>query len=581
MYPLPSWFFVLFMLFVGHLFGRCLSGTNLRLILSWYTQSRDFDSLTVLQRLFMKILATFLVALICFALTACTLTPTLVTTEATTEATIEATTEATTEATAVAAAPAATSEAAAPGSAAFDAPTALREAVSADKILAHLETMQAIADEHSGTRASGTAGYDAAAAWLIGELEAAGYTVTTQPFGFDGRFFGPTTQLRFNSETRLPRDLADDYQLMTYSGGGETEATVQPVDVLFDLSTETDDESTSGCEAEDFASFAAGSVALVERGTCPFGDKVQNAVDAGAVGVLIFNQAGSSGTPRGSLGGFVNGPEISGLEDNNTGSETPVLGLGRELGLALVERVGDGETVTAVIDVRRTMNIIAESPGGDSDNVVMLGAHFDSVPFGPGINDNGSGTALLLTLAQELALLEQPPTQKVRFAFWGAEEIGLVGSSLYVGDLALREPEALEEISLYLNFDMVGSPNYQRAVYTLPNFGDGEANDEITELFSDYLDEQGLAWQPVAIANRSDHGPFLAENVPSGGLFAGANGQISEAEAERFPEAEAGEEWDPCYHQACDTIDNVSPRALEELGDAAAHALGLLAFGEQ
>ena len=513
----------------------------------------------------MKILSTFTAALLtCFALTACTLAPTLVTAEAT----------------AVAAAPTATAEAAAPESAAFDAPAALREAVSADKILAHLETLQAIADEHSGTRASGTAGYDAAAEWLIGELEASGYTVTTQPFGFDGRFFGPTTQLRLDAETSLPGDLADDYQLMTYSGGGEIEAAVQPVDVSVDLSTEMGDESTSGCEAEDFADFAAGNIVLVERGTCPFGDKVENAVAAGAVGVLIFNEADSVGTPRGSLGGFINGPEDD-PENNSIGSETPVLGLGRELGLAIVERVNDGETVQATLDVRRTLNIIAESTGGDPNSVVMLGAHFDSVPFGPGINDNGSGTALLLTLAQELALLEQPPDHQVRFAFWGAEEIGLVGSSLYVGDLALREPETLDKILLYLNFDMVGSPNYQRAVYTLPNFGDGEANDEITQLFSDYLDEQGLAWQPVAIANRSDHGPFLAENVPSGGLFTGANGQVSEEEAERFPEAEAGEEWDPCYHQACDDIDNVSPRALDELGDAAAYALGVYAFGEQ
>ena len=520
----------------------------------------------------MKILSTFLAALLaCFALTACTLAPTLVTAEAT----------------AVAAAPTATAEAAAPGSAAFDAATALREAVSADKISAHLETLQTIADEHSGTRASGTAGYDAAAEWLVDELEAAGYTVTTQPFGFDGRFFGPSTQLRLDAETPLPRDIVDDYRLMTYSGGGEIEAAVQPVDVA--TRGRGEEESTSGCEREDFADFAAGNVALVERGTCPFGDKVQNAVDAGAVGVLIFNQAGSTGSPRGSLGGFVDGPEEDdGAEADSAGSETPVLGLGRELGLAIVERVAEGETVTATLDVLRTFNIIAETPdamvSGDSDNpdnIVMLGGHFDSVPFGPGINDNGSGTMLLLTLAQELAALDQPLAHKVRFAFWGAEEIGLVGSSLYVGDLAFSEPEALDEILVYLNFDMVGSPNYQRAVYTLPNFGDGEANDEITELFSDYFDEQGLAWQPVAIANRSDHGPFLAENVPSGGLFAGANGRISEEEAERFPEAEAGEEWDPCYHQACDTIDNVSPRALDELGDAAAYALGVLAFGGQ
>ena len=82
------------------------------------------------------------------------------------------------------------------------------------------------------------------------------------------------------------------------------------------------------------------------------------------------------------------------------------------------------ETSTGLVT---SYNLIAESKAGRPDNVVVVGAHLDSVDTGPGIQDNGSGTAALLEVAQQMANVQ--PSNKVRFALWGADEAGLVGST--------------------------------------------------------------------------------------------------------------------------------------------------------
>ena len=214
-----------------------------------------------------------------------------------------------------------------------------------------------------------------------------------------------------------------------------------------------------------------------------------------------------------------------------------------------------------------------------------MGAHLDSVVAGPGINDNGSGTATDLEIAEQLAALKVTPQQKIRFAFWGAEEGGLLGSEHYVGALS---DTALSRIYANLNFDMLGSPNFARFVYD----GDGSASEpgppgsaQIERLFTRYLTGQGLQSEPTAFDGRSDYGPFIAVGIPAGGLFSGAEGVKTEAQATRYG-GTAGEPFDACYHQACDTTGNLSTTALAQLGDAAAHAVLTLAtsrtdlFGE-
>jgi Zn-dependent M28 family amino/carboxypeptidase len=209
--------------------------------------------------------------------------------------------------------------------------------------------------------------------------------------------------------------------------------------------------------------------------------------------------------------------------------------------------------------------------------VVVVGAHLDSVPAGPGINDNGSGTSTILEIAEEMAELGIRNRQKLRFAFWGAEEPGLFGSEHYVESLSDAE---LGTIYANLNFDMVGSPNYVRFVYD----GDGSDTEpagppgsaQIEAIFNQYFAGQGLASEPTPFDGRSDYGPFIAVGIPAGGLFTGAEG-IKTPEQEAVYGGTAGIAYDPCYHQACDTINNLSTKALSEMSDAVAHATMTLA----
>jgi Zn-dependent M28 family amino/carboxypeptidase len=229
--------------------------------------------------------------------------------------------------------------------------------------------------------------------------------------------------------------------------------------------------------------------------------------------------------------------------------------------------------VDAISELRSTENLIAETPGGRDDRVVVVGAHLDSVAEGPGINDNGSGSAALLEMALQLAEMGVEPVNQLRFAWWGAEEAGLHGSQAYVDNLSARD---IKNIAVTLNFDMIGSPNFVRFVYD----GDGSAtgtagpngSGNIEKIFLDYFTGQGLPVEPTAFDGRSDYGPFIAVGIPAGGLFTGAE-DIKTAEQAAIYGGTAGAPYDPCYHQACDTYANNSDEALDQMSDAAAHAL--------
>jgi Zn-dependent M28 family amino/carboxypeptidase len=205
--------------------------------------------------------------------------------------------------------------------------------------------------------------------------------------------------------------------------------------------------------------------------------------------------------------------------------------------------------------------------------VVVVGAHLDSVPEGPGINDNGSGSATILEVAEAMADLGVAPRNQVRFAWWGAEEYGLLGSEHYVSQLTARE---IKDIAVNLNLDMVGSPNFVRFVYD----GDGSATPDagpngsgvVEDVFLDYFGAAGLATAPTAFDGRSDYGPFIEVGIPAGGLFTGAEDLKTVEEAAIFG-GTAGIAHDPCYHAACDTVANVSETALDQMSDAAAHAV--------
>jgi Zn-dependent M28 family amino/carboxypeptidase len=362
-----------------------------------------------------------------------------------------------------------------------------------------------------------------------------------------------------------------------YSGSGDVTGRVIPTnDIKIPPSDET--SSTSGCEAGDFTPAPTEpAIALIQRGTCTFEVKADNAKAAGYDAVIIFNE-GQEGRQE-LLTGTLGKPKT-----------IPVVGLSFDDGAKLYADTTKAGTATAhvvtktEIDLnRKTVNVIADSPKGKiKGQTIVVGAHLDSVTQGPGINDNGSGTSTILEIAEQLKALgyTKKLQRQVRFAFWGAEEPGLLGSQHYVDSLSEAQRA---KIYANLNFDMVGSPNYVRFVYD----GDGSASkpagppgsDTIEDIFTSYFKSQGLASEPTAFDGRSDYGPFIAVGIPAGGLFSGAEG-IKTAEEARVYGGTAGEPYDACYHQACDTITNLNTKALSELGDAAADATLTLALSK-
>jgi Zn-dependent M28 family amino/carboxypeptidase len=212
---------------------------------------------------------------------------------------------------------------------------------------------------------------------------------------------------------------------------------------------------------------------------------------------------------------------------------------------------------------------------------VVVGAHLDSVPEGPGINDNGSGSAGVLEVAEAYA--KTKPTNAVRFAWWGAEELGLLGAEHYVAGLTDAQRE---DIALYLNFDMIASPNFARMVYDGDDSdgqgaGPGPAGSaQVEELFTGFFSRLGLNSKATDFSGRSDYGPFIAEGIPSGGLFTGAEELASELDNELFG-SEVGVAFDPNYHQAGDTIDNLDLTVFEQNIDAIAHAVTVYGYSTQ
>jgi Zn-dependent M28 family amino/carboxypeptidase len=306
-------------------------------------------------------------------------------------------------------------------------------------------------------------------------------------------------------------------------------------------------------------------VVLVRRGTCPFGQKVQVAADAGAVAVVVANSEDGPLT-RATLG---------------APGAVPALGVSRADGDLLATRAGAPATValTARTEEVRTHNVVAQTRTGNPGSVVVAGAHLDSVPEGPGINDNGSGSAALLEIAVRLGG-SPPVANAVRLAWWGAEETGLNGSTAYV--TGLPEPER-RALALYLNADMIASPNAGYFVH------DGDDSDRvgagpgpagsaaIEQKLVGSLASVGVAAQGTDLDGRSDYAAFLAAGIPVGGIFTGAEERKS-AEQARAWGGQADASFDPCYHQACDRIDRIDRVALDRNTDALADTLATYAL---
>ncbi|MEV8530622.1 M28 family metallopeptidase [Streptomyces sp. NPDC051211] len=425
----------------------------------------------------------------------------------------------------------------------------------------HLKVFQSIADYNNGNRVAGSKGHEQSAKYVEAVLRGSGYQVTKHEFDF---VYVETIAEKLTVNGAAGRDVP--IKLMTYTASGPADGVTAQVAVA-----PVDADGTNGCEPGDFAAGAfTGKIALVKRGGCTFAVKQANAAAAGAVGAVIYNNT------AGALNGTLGDPSLG---------KVPTGGVTQEDGEKLAAEAAAGP-VEVTLDIRelrenrKTYNVVAETRGGDANNTVFLGAHLDSVAAGPGINDNGSGSAGILQVAQRLAPSQNKIKNKVKFAWWSAEEFGLLGSEAYVASLT---DEQKKQIKLYLNFDMIASPNAAYFVYDgddsdATGAGPGpEGSAQLERGITDFLDSKQIPHEGTDFTGRSDYGPFIEVGIPSGGTFTGAEGIKTEAQAAKFG-GQAGVAYDVNYHAAGDTIDNIDQKALDINVDVIADAVGHYAF---
>ncbi|EJT78481.1 hypothetical protein GGTG_03581 [Gaeumannomyces tritici R3-111a-1] len=424
-------------------------------------------------------------------------------------------------------------------------PAALQALITEAGLKASIDSFQQVATANGGNRAFGRPGYDASVKYVTDRLSklGAGVTVRTQDFT-------ATYSSDWVGEIALNGAAAAAFGVWYSPSTPEGGLTAQLVD------------GPAGAAACDAAGYAGrdvrGKVVLVERGPCPsYGDsylegRMLPAAAAGAAGVVIFSNLRSTS----SAGGFSRAPRRG---------DIPTGFMSQADGLALRARLQRGEGVTIkmktgnVLDRRVTQNVIAETVGGDSSKTIIFGAHLDSVAEGPGINDNASGSSLVLELVTALSKLATSPRYKIRFAWWGAEERGAWGSEHYTKQLSASEAA---DVLAYVNFDMVG-----RGLSGVFD-GDGSAfskpgpagSGAIQKLLTQGFEGQGLAVTPVELTERTDYRDFWRIlNKPVGGTHSGVS-------------------QDPCYHRACDTAANVNITTLTAHTKAAAYALAVMAM---
>lgn len=412
--------------------------------------------------------------------------------------------------------------------------------INTEDLWAHLGALNDIAFANGANRAFGLPGYAASVDYVFGQISSLpGMTAWKQDF-----------PALFNQVTSIELTVGGEgvyvYGL-TYSPSTSEEGLKAPL-VL-------GPEAEAGCDVSGYDGLDVTSkIVLVERFRCPTGGtlagRVRPAAAAGAAAVLVYNNIETNVTA-----GTLSAP---------SDEFVPAGFINRVDGLAFKEGIEAGEEIeayfqqTQLVETRITQNVFLETQGGDPENVIVLGAHLDSVPAGPGINDDGSGTSLLLTVSKALAKYQH--RNKVRFAWWGAEEMGLLGSEYYCSNLA---PEEVDSILAYLNFDMVAKGYF--------GIGDGDGSehgsvapagsDIMEKIYIDFFVSQGIEPTAAIITNGSDYASFWQIlNKPFAYLHTGT-----------------GVEQDPCYHQFCDDINNPDPETITMNAKAAAHALATLA----
>jgi hypothetical protein len=420
----------------------------------------------------------------------------------------------------------------------------------------HLNGLQIAANESSSDSRSVMTGYKLSADYIKSTLAAnAKCKVSEQEFQTAIATELEPPILTIVAPVHVDLQIYVDYRGMRY-GGNSTVNITKPVCVIRNV----------GCNADDFNNTEDQCVALIRTSSqCSLIQQAMNAQEANCSAIIFYNPSVSSTTlpsarVRGA-GWFPGDPLV----------QIPVLSCSYSIGnllTALVSPVVELYANTSIV-ITSTFNIFCETEG-DNNTVIVAGAHLDSVPEGPGLNDNGSGSSSLLEIVLQWYARGLTPVNKIIFAWWGSEEVGLIGSRHYVNSLS---DTSFRAIAMNLNFDMLASPNYVLGIH------DGSTavlkqNESlvITSMFIEYFDSMQLPYSLAELRSGSDFVPFIEAGIPAGGLVAGASSIKTDEERTIFG-GFANTQKDPCYHLPCDTIENINQQCLGYMASAAAYVI--------
>ncbi|KAJ1951995.1 hypothetical protein IWQ62_006321, partial [Dispira parvispora] len=454
-----------------------------------------------------------------------------------------------------------------------------------DRIRRHLKAFEGIAHAHGNSRAVNL-GHRESGDYIFNVLQRTNACDTLETQWFSSPVW---TELRPPHLTLIsPYEITFqhkvDFQSMRF-GGNTTQLLNVPVIAV----------PSGGCRQQEYSTEVQGAVVLLQEDKgCSFWDAAYAAENRGAAGVLFYNRP----TRKQLLRSRVR------LDEWKAGDPLitiPVLTASYSVGQLLTgaPNVRINLDIAARTTVESTFNVLCEWKGDDPDDTVVAGAHLDSVAAGPGINDNGSGSATLLEILLTLRQQGFQPSRRLLFAWWGAEEDGLMGSKHFVRTLKaasedslvdnvpespvrsswpIRAPITWDQIALYLNFDMLASPNYVSLVFRAADAPPDVVVEAtyIQRAFEEFFQSRGYTYELTDMITGSDFVPFMKNGVPTGGLATGA-GKIKTVEQRRLHGGLANAAFDTCYHNACDTVENINWEALYRMSEAAAHVIIALA----
>jgi Zn-dependent M28 family amino/carboxypeptidase len=444
----------------------------------------------------------------------------------------------------------------------------IAERIQGEEIFQLLNDLQDIGNNHGNSR-SVLNGYNASAEYVFNKLSDNGYEPQRQYFTvpvFENLHPGEAVfKVTYGNDIdgQISFIEKSDFNVMIYSGSCDS------CDGNLQIIEEAD--INYGCDDNWDIPEINGSIVLMafnsSKGGCSLYQKAKNAHEAGAIAVIFGRDPGDQNVPPGSRV-----YEMNSESGQISTVDIPLIGVTGSVRQTLTSMnspvIISIETYTTVTQAT-TYNVLARSKGKSSSTIVV-GSHLDSVPAGPGINDNGSGSMANLQLAIEIARWGTEPINQILFAWWGAEELGLFGSYYFVSQLN----ETQDDIALNINLDMIASPNYIRGIYngTSTNETIVTASTTIQNLLIKYFNENDLAHDIVPFSGGSDYKPFLDVNIPAGGLFTGAGGLKTQEQFDKYGGLQNAP-FDPCYHLACDKADNVNQDVFVEMTRSFASAV--------